>query len=339
MEAYLRESCDSGIAALEQWVHRADGVRAEVARFVGAKKHEVACVRSTSHGLSLVAQGIDWKEGDNVVTASCEFPSNVYPWMNLKRRGVETRMVEPRNGEIYLKDLTEAMDRRTRLVSLSWVEYQNGFRNQLEAIGTLCHEKGAYFCVDGIQGVGVLPLNLSDLPVDFLSADGHKWLLAPEGIGFLYLSERVMDAIHPVIVGWHSVKGALDFETLEFTLREDARKFEEGSASIMGIFALGAAVGLLAEVGIFNIWERVHALNVFAVDGLKKKGYEILSPFDEEKRSGILTFRSDRHSPERLLQRLSEARIIVSMRAGGIRISPHFYNTEDEIERLLDALY
>ena len=317
---------------------RGEKVREKVADFVGAKRSEIASVRSTSHGLSLVAEGLHWKEGDNVITAGCEFPANIYPWMNLKRRGVETRLVEPRNGEIHIDDLLGKMDSRTRLVSLSWVEYQNGFRNNLEVIGSLCRERGIYFCVDGIQGVGALPLNLSELPVDFLSADGHKWLLAPEGIGFLYISERVMDQIHPVIVGWHSVKNALNFEQIDFTLREDARKFEEGSASMMGIFALGAAVDLLAEVGIHRIWERIHSLTDHAISGLRKKGYQILSPLDEEKRSGILTFGSDRYSPAQLFQTLTKANIVVALRGGGIRISPHFYNTEDESEKLLSHL-
>lgn len=338
VETFLKESSELGSVSIEQWVLRAERIRHEIAAFAGAGKNEIAFVRSTSHGLSLVAEGIDWKEGDNVITASCEFPANVYPWINLKRRGVETRMVDPRQGKIYVDDIREKIDGRTRLVSLSWVEYQNGFRNDLQAIGTLCREKGIYFCVDGIQGVGALPLDLSGLPVDFLSADGHKWLLAPEGIGFLYLSKRVMEQIHPVIVGWHSVKNALVFEDLDFSLREDARKFEEGSASMMGIFALGAAVELLAEAGIGRIERQILALNDRAIEGLRAKGYEILSPLDQAERSGILTFRSDSHSPETLFQRLTKANIIVSVRGGGIRISPHFYNTFDEIDHLLEVI-
>jgi selenocysteine lyase/cysteine desulfurase len=339
VETFLEESTEYGIVALEKWVSRADKIREKIAEFIGAQKEEIAFVRSTSHGLSLVAEGIDWQAGDNVVTASCEFPANLYPWMNLDRRGVETRLVDPKKGEIHLQDLLERVDSHTRLISLSWVQYQNGFRADLMEIGTFCRSKGIFFCVDGIQGVGALPIDLSNLPVDFLSADGHKWLLAPEGIGFLYLSKRVMDRIHPVIVGWHSVKNALDFEHIDFTLREDACKFEEGSPSMLGIFALGAAVELLSEVGIHMIWEQIHALNDRATEGLRMKKYEILSPLDEEKRSGILTFRSDHDSPSKLFRQLTEAGFVVAVRGGGIRISPHFYNTIDEIERFLEILF
>ncbi len=338
VEKFLTHSNQSGIVGIERLFGRGEEIRESIARFVGAEKEEIAYVRSTSHGLSLVSEGIDWREGENVVIASCEFPSNVYPWMNLKRRGVETRFVDPVEGRIDLDDLAAAIDEKTRLMSLSWVEYGNGFRNDLEAIGRLCRERGIWFCVDGIQGVGAIPLDLSRLPVDVLAADGHKWLLGPEGIGLLYVSQRVLDRIHPVIVGWHSVIHPLDFEDLDFTLRRDAAKFEEGSPSFMGIMALGAAVDLLAEVGIDRVWKRIAGFIEHAVTGLERRGYEIVSLREEPHRSGILTFRSRDHSPEKLFRILTEGKIVVAVRGGGIRISPHFYNTIEEIDRFLDQL-
>jgi cysteine desulfurase/selenocysteine lyase len=338
VEQFLEHSNRSGIVGIEKLFARGEEVRDSIASFVGAEKKEIAYVRSTSHGLSLVAEGIDWKEGENVVTASCEFPSNVYPWMNLTRHGVETRLVDAVDGEVRVEDLLAKMDDKTRLLSLSWVEYGNGFRNDLEAIGTICRERGIYFCVDGIQGVGAIPLDLTATCVDFLAADAHKWLLGPEGIGFLYVSKRVIDRVHPVIVGWHSVVHPLDFEDVDFTLRDDAAKFEEGSPSFMGIMALGAAVALLAEVGVDAIWSHIKILNDHAAGGLKEKGYELLTSMEEKKRSGILTFCSHRHSNEKLFRILSEAGIVVAVRGGGIRISPHFYNTIEEIDRFLDLL-
>jgi selenocysteine lyase/cysteine desulfurase len=338
VESFLEQSARWGILGIEKLVRRGEAVRRTIATCLGADSDEIAFVRSTSHGLALVAEGIDWQVGDNVITASCEFPANVYPWMNLARRGVETRLVTPKDGEIRIDDVRASMNARTRLVSLSWVEYQDGFRNDLAALGSLCRERDVLFCVDGIQGVGGLPLDLSRLPVDFLAADGHKWLLAPEGIGFLYLSRRVMDRVHPVIVGWHSVKNALVFEDLDFTLRDDARKFEEGSAPFMGILALGAAFDLLAEVGLARIWRQIRALNDFAAAGLSERGYRVLSPMHDATRSGILTFRSERQTNAALFKRLSEGHIVCAVRGGGIRISPHFYNTEDDIERFLARL-
>lgn len=338
VERFLKESSEFDMGSIGEWMGRIQKIRENTARFMGAGDSEIAFIRSTAHGLSLIAQGLDWKEGDNMVTASCEFPSNIYPWMNLNRRGVETRMVDPRDGEIHLEDIREKVDARTRLVSLSWVEYQNGFRNDLEEIGSFCRGKGIYFCVDGIQGAGALPLNLHALPVDFFSSGGHKWLLAPVGVGCLYVSERVMERVHPVIVGWHSVKHAGNFANLDFTLREDARKFEEGSSSMMGIFAFGAAVDLLSEAGAQRIWEKIRALHEHAIEGLKQKGYEILSPLKQENRSGILTFGSSRHAPEKIFERLTEAHVVAALRGGGIRISPHFYNTVEEVDRMLEVL-
>ncbi len=336
--SFLDQSAHWGILGIEKLVHQGEAVREAIARFLGAHRDEIAFVRSTSHGLALVAEGIDWRAGDNVVTASCEFPANVYPWMNLARRSVETRLVAPKEGEIRIDDIRAKMDGRTRVLSLSWVEYQDGFRNDLAVLGSLCRERDVLFCVDGIQGVGSLPLDLSGLPVDFLAADGHKWLLAPEGIGFLYLSRRVMHRVHPVIVGWHSVKNALVFEDLDFTLRDDARKFEEGSAPFMGIFALGAAFDLLAEVGPERVWEQIRDLNDLAAKGLQARGYEILSPMADATRSGILTFRSEHHSNDALFQHLSRGQIVCAVRGGGIRISPHFYNSQEDIERFLARL-
>jgi len=338
VEGFLDHSQHNGIVGIEKVFGRGEEIRGEIARFVGAKKEEVAFVRSTSHGLSLVAEGLDWREGENVVTASCEFPSNVYPWMNLQRKGVKTRFVDPAGGRISLDDLAAAIDSHTRLVSLSWVEYENGFRNDLTEIGALCRERGVLFCVDGIQGVGAIPLDLSDLPVDFLAADGHKWLLGPEGIGFLYVSEKRINPLHPVIVGWHSVVDPLRFNDLDFSLRRDAAKFEEGSPSFMGIMAIGAAVELLAGVGIDAVWKKIDHLVQHAAAGLRRKGYAILTPGEEEHRSGILTFRSEKHSPEKLFRILTEGGCVVALRGGGIRISPHFYNTIEEIDRMTTLL-
>ena len=338
VEGFLEESTAQGIMAIEKWYRQAEAVRQNTADLVGADKEEICFVRSTSHGLSLVAEGIDWKEGDNVVTAGCEFPSNVYPWMNLARRGVETRIVEAHQGQVRFSDIQDYICSRTRVVTLSWVEFQNGFRNDLEEIGSYCHDRGIYFCVDGIQGIGALPLDLAKLPVDFCAADGHKWILAPEGIGFLYVSKRVIDRIHPVIVGWHSVENALDFEHLDFTLKTDARKFEEGSHQIMGILSLGAAVALLAEIGIPKIWTQIQDLCGQIVEGLNQRGCEILSPLEEKRRSGILTFRSPHRSTAELFRRFSDAKMVVAVRGGGIRVSPHFYNTREEIAQLLEIL-
>ncbi|HIE50318.1 MAG TPA: aminotransferase class V-fold PLP-dependent enzyme [Armatimonadetes bacterium] len=324
------------------WLERVKKARADAAALVGAEPEEIAFVKNTTEGLLFVANGIRWREGDNAVTASCEFPANVYPWRNLARWGVETRFVKPRGGRILVDDVRAALDRRTRVVSLSFVQYFNGFRADLEALGTLCRERGVLFCVDAIQGLGALQLDVSRTPVDFFSADGHKWLLAPEGIGVFYCRRERLEDLEPLEAGWWSVQKATyyapDYSTYTAPLRNDAQRFEPGTRNNAGLFGLGAALALLREIGILRIEARILALTDRLIEGLQRRGYTILSPLRPAERSGIVTFRRKGQPALQLHRRLREANILVSLRHNAVRVSPHFYNTEEEIDALLEAL-
>src|SRR5215471_17087603 len=197
-------------------VRRIEEVRRLAAQLLNADPLDIAFVKNTSEGVGIVAEGLPWQAGDNVVTAEEEYPANLYPWMNLADRGVELRLVPSRNGRILLDDLRAALDDRTRLVSLSFVEYASGFRNDLDAVGQLCRENGVLFFVDAIQGLGVLPLDVRRTPIDFLAADGHKWLLGPEGAGLFWIRRDLVERLHPVGVGWNSVVNPWDFGTIDF---------------------------------------------------------------------------------------------------------------------------
>jgi len=329
---------DEGAFHLRRWLEIAEEVRGRFARLVGARKEEVAFVKNTSEGLSIVAAGFPWREGDNLVTASVEFPANVYPWLRLRSRGVEVRMVAPRDGRLRKEDLFGACDGRTRLVTLSSVEFADGFRNDVPGIGQFCRRHGIFFCVDAIQSLGVLPMDVKAYGVDALSADGHKWLLAPEGIGGFYLSAEVLEMIEPVVLGWHSVRNRFDFETYDFTLSPDARRFEPGSFNTVGLAALNASLGLLLSVGVDRIWERVRALTDLAIEAAERAGYEVISSRRPEERSGIVTFRVRGVDAPALWKALLGRGVVCASRSGGIRISPHFYNTPEEIERFFDIL-
>lgn len=337
---FMRENVRFGALHYDRWLARAEEVRAMAARLIDASPSEVAFVKNTSTAISIVANGIDWREGDNVVTAECEFPANVYPWMNLASRGVETRFVKEREGRVRVGDIAAAMDGRTRLVSISWVEFLSGYRNDLAAVGRLCRERGALFCVDAIQGLGALRLSVRDTPVDFLAADGHKWLLGPEGIGLFYCSERVIDRLHPAVVGWNSVVDAGEYLPHRFKLKEDAGKFEEGSPNMLGIHALGGALSLIEEAGIDGIEARVLALTARIMEGLDGAGAEVLSPRGEGERSGIVLFNAPagRKGNGELFGRLMKNRVFCSLRSGFLRVSPHFYNTEEEIDRFIGVV-
>jgi selenocysteine lyase/cysteine desulfurase len=298
----------------------------------------VAFVKNTSEGLSIVAAGFPWKEGDNLVTADVEFPANVYPWLRLRSRGVEVRMIAAREGRVRKEDLFAACDGKTRLIALSSVEFANGYRNDLPGIGEFCQRHGIFFCVDGIQSLGVIPMDVKSYGIDALSADGHKWLLAPEGIGGFYLSRDVLEMIEPVVLGWHSVRNRFDFEHYDFTLSPDARRFEPGSFNTVGLAAFNASLRLLLTIGIDRIWERVRRLTEAALESAGRAGYEILTPRKPEERSGIVTFRLPGVDAPALWKALLSRGVVCASRSGGIRISPHFYNTPEEIERFFGIL-
>lgn len=320
------------------WERRAEEVRRTFATWIGGDEAGVAFVKNTTEGLLIVANGFPWKAGENVVISNVEFPANVYPWLNLARRGVETRMAPMRNGRLQLDDIVALIDARTRVLSLSHVEYANGFRNDLAALGEVCRRRGIFFCVDAIQSLGVLPLDLRATPVDFLSADGHKWLLAPEGCGFAYCAPQALDRLEAHNVGWKSVINSSDYATYDLTLLPNAQRFEEGSLNMLGIHVLGEALDLLVACGLERVWERVRGLVDEAVEGLRRRGYEVLTPLAPAERSGILLFRSPRWSAEEVARRLRQARVVCAVRGGGVRISPHCYNNEEDMARFLEAL-
>jgi len=333
---FIRDAAEFVPATMREWEWRGEEARDAFARLVGAQGDEIAFVKNTSEGLSLIAAGLDWREGDNLIAVEGEYPSNVYPWWSLRRRGVETRMLQPRRPLITADELGRLADGRTRLVALSFVDWSSGARQDLTAIGAWCRERGILLCVDGIQGVGAVRLDVEAAGIDFLAVGGHKWLLAPEGVGCLYVSRRVIDRVESVLHGWKSVSNADTYLPYHFEPRPDAGKFEPGSPPTLGTVALGAALALLHEIGPAEIEARLLQLTDRLAEGLRRKGAEIVSPWQPEERSGIVVFRhGDEH---KLYQQLTRANFVVRIRGGGIRVAPHFYNSEDEIDRLIAAV-
>ena len=334
---FITEATTVDAATQRRWNERCQQVRASFARLIGAQADEIAFVKNTSEGISLVAAGVDWRAGDNVIAVDGEYPSNVYPWFGLRRCGVETRLVRPRCGRVHVDDVHALADARTRLVSVSFVDWSSGARTDLASIAALCHAHGLIFCVDGIQGVGAVQLDVEQAGIDCLAVGGHKWLLAPEGHGVLFVSRRVADRIGSVLHGWKSVTDADTYLPYHFDPRPDAAKFEPGSPSVLSTFALGAAIDLLLEVGPQRIERRLMELTDRLVAGLRTRGAEVVSPWGTGERSGIVVFRLG-SDPQRLCTELIRQGFIVRVRNGGIRVAPHFYNNEDDIDRLLSAL-
>lgn len=323
----------------QTWLQRnqeSERVRDLIRCLLGAREaHEVAFVQNTSAGLSLVAAGLPWQPGENVVGAACEFPSNVYPWMQLADFEVEFRMVPERDGRLDLDELLAQVDERTRVLALSWVQYASGFRADLARIGAFCQERGVLFVVDGIQGLGALELDVEASQVDVLAAGCHKWLLGPEGLGILYVSDRVVERIRPSHLGWHSVREWDQWETFNLDLASGAKRYEPGNLNAYSIHALGASLEILLEAGPAAVEARVLALTDRLVAGLEAGGFNVASSRRPGEASGIVVATYPEVDSSALAHALAEEGVIVSSRAGRLRISPHFYNTEEEIDRLL----
>jgi selenocysteine lyase/cysteine desulfurase len=325
-----------------RWLERnaeVERVRGLAARLLGAREpHEVAFVENTSTGISMVAEGFAWKPGDNVVSAQLEFPSNVYPWMCLADRGVEYRTVPERDGRIHEDELLSLIDDRTRMLVLSSVQYASGYRADLRKLGAACRERGVLFVLDVIQSLGALAHDVESEMIDVAVASSHKWLLGPEGIGLLYVSGRVINQIRPVRSGWRSMKNLFEWTEMEVDFAEGAKRFESGTLNVYGIHAFGASLDLLLEAGAAAVEERVLALTERAAAGLAACGFTVISSRRPRETSGIVSAVHPRREAKDLVRELAARDVVVAARAGRFRVSPHFYNTEDEIDRMLGAL-
>lgn len=327
----------NGITSYPDWVRRIEDVRRLFAGLINARPDEIAFVGNTSEGLSHVAESLPWKEGDVVLLAVPEFPANVYPWLNLERKGVKVSYIRRRKGRFTVNDVENALSPRVRLFSVSYVDFISGFRCDLKAIGDLCRRKGILFCVDAIQGLGAIPLDVKSCGIHFLAAGGHKWLMGVMGAGGLFVSREVMDIVHPACVGWKSVKRDEDFLNICFDLKPDALAFETGTMNVAGIYALGAAIELLMSVDIKRINDRILALNDLFFEGLKKRGFKVVTSMEGGERSGILSFAPPSDAGA-LYRFLTKRNILASLRGNLIRISPHFYNNETDVAAFFDAL-
>ena len=338
--AFLHDVRDHGRNNYPTWCRYAEEqIKTRVARLIGARASEIAFVKNTTEGLVTVANGLDWRKGDNVVLPRFEYPSNVYCWMRLARFGVSIRWIEPEDGRVPVKAIAEAIDARTRLVSLSAVQFSNGFRHDLAATSELCRTRGVLFNLDAIQWVGALALDLSEIAVDFLSFGGHKWLLAPIGTGVFYCNTKALDQLPPPHVGYHSVEKSeahLDYDLTAY--RAGAARFEAALENFPGIWGLDAAVKILLGLGPRRVEEHILGLTAYAAEGLRSRGWRITSPWSPNERSGLLSFFAPTVGAEQLEPRLRAAGVDVAVRDGKLRISPSYYNDRDEVDRLLESL-
>lgn len=315
-----------------------DDGKTSFAKLVNASPDEIAHVQNTSTGLNIIANMLDYPEGANIVTTDLEYPSVVYPWKK-KKLGVKVRYVKNKAGKILLKDLERAVDDKTVAVAISHVEYMNGFKFDLKAVSEIAHEHGAYFVVDAIQSLGAFPVDVKQDDVDFLTAGSYKWMLGPLGIGYLYVRKELVTQFEPPFIGWASVKPEV-FETINFweintlKLSENATRFEIGTSSFVSAAGAAAALKLILGVGVKSIQKRILKLTDHLIEKIERKGLKLQTPLEPEHRSGIVNFLID--DAQERVRRLAKKNLVVSARSYGIRVSPHFYNTEEEIDKLVE---
>lgn len=342
MTNFATQAAESGDTVWLEWAGQLEQLRRGTANWLSVSDAEVALIPNTTFGINMVAEGLRWQEGDNIVIPGGEFPSNVFPWWNQQRRGVELRIVPSPAGRVDLDGIRRAIDNRTRIVAASWVGYSSGYRVPLEDLCQLAHQRGALFFLDAIQGLGIFPLDLSRLPIDFLAADGHKWLLGPEGAGIAFVRQSLLDQLDCPVVGWNSVVGSHHFSGETMELKPTAGRYEGGSYNMAGHIALLHSLQLFWQVkeqyGAEAISERILDLHGYARQQLRSSHYELISDWPRPMRSGILTFKSRGTSCQEIRSRLADAGIAVSCRGGGVRLSIHAYNTTDEIDQLIEAL-
>jgi selenocysteine lyase/cysteine desulfurase len=336
MVGLLDEVQQSGAEHWQLWVEAYGAVRRSLAQLINAEPGEIAFAKNTSEGISCFANGLDWRPGDEVVSIEGEFPANFYPWKALEKRGVVLRLVPTVEGRVSFRSIVEALTPRTRVVAVSFVHYVSGFRLDLEELGRACAAHGCLLLVDAIQGLGAFPLDVKRANIAGLAADGHKWMLGPEGSALLYVNGQAMERITPSEVGWTTVRHWSDFSRRDLIWRDDAARFECGTLNTVGVYGLGAAVNLLLEVGIPNISGRVLDLTDRLRSGLLARGHSVFGPRARQEASGIVSFVPRQGGAERLLEWFLAHRVQVAARGGMVRIAPHFYNTEEEIDRVLE---
>ena len=340
VQAQLRDVAENGSLNYRSWVATKERARKLAADMIGARPEQIAFVRNTSDGLSTIANGLRWRAGDNLVTFRNEFPSNIYPWLRVGEAfGVEVRWCEERDGRIKLDEMISLIDDRTRLVAISQVQYATGFRADLERLGRAARAHDALLVVDVIQAMGVIPTNVDSELIDGAAGGGHKWLLTPEGVGILYLSDRARALVEPTLVGWTSVPQPEDYGNFEQGWNHGTLAWETGTSPTALIHGLEASLRLLTETGVERIAAYLEQLTDYLCERLSNREYQIVSSRRPGEKSQIVCIRHNSGlTPMALYTHLKQRNIITAPRGDRLRIAPHLYNTPEEIDALVDAL-
>jgi len=341
VRAFAAENLAWGSRRYPEWVKTETRLRQQLQALVNARSaDEIALLKNTSEALSVVAYGLPWRAGDRIVISNQEFPSNRIVWESLAKYGVTTEAADLSSDDSPEAALIACMDDRTRLLSVSSVQYGTGLRLDLDKLGSACRERGILFCVDAIQSLGALTFDVQACQADFVMADGHKWMTGPEGIALFYCRSEIMDRLDLKQYGWHMVEDPSDYARTTWETAHSARRFECGSPNMTGIHALHASLELLLEVGMTTIQQLVLENTRFMIDFFNRHTdrFVLLTPQTTARHAGIVTFRPLQEKPESLYEILAAANVACALRGGGIRFSPHFYTPRKKLCKALELL-
>ncbi len=334
---YLDQRCQTQPDNFEKVLQTAEALRALFGQIINAVASRIAILQNTTQGLNTIASGLSWKPGDEILIPEQEFPANVYPFLNLRQKGVKVRFLPLHDGGLQPDILAGSITKRTKLLSISYVGFLSGFKHDLKTIGQICRDKHVIFVVDSIQGLGAVPLDVQACHIDALANGGHKWLMCPQGIGFLYLKQSLQAKIRPVHIGWTGLADPMDFLNYEQELAVEARRYELGSFNSLGVIGAHAALSLLTDIGIPNIYEHLIELTSRLCHGLEQVGCQLFTTEDLKNRSGIVTFiPRAKQTSEAFYNYLRAHQVVCSLREGRLRMAPHFYNTPEEVDRIIE---
>ncbi|MEW6599932.1 MAG: aminotransferase class V-fold PLP-dependent enzyme [Nitrospirota bacterium] len=340
VQQFAEENMKQGSFSYLQWLEVEANLKMQAGQLLNAaSKDDIALLKNTSEALSTVAYGLDWKAGDNIVSSNQEFPSNRMAWESLSSKGVELREAEL-GGPVSPEDsLFALVDSRTKLLTISSVQFSTGLKMDLQRIGEFCRQKGIMFCVDAIQSIGAVQFDVRGIGADFVMADGHKWMLGPEGLAVFYSDPESRNRLRLSEFGWHMVEAMGDFDRKDWTPALSARRFECGSPNMVGIYALNASLSLLMEVGMSTVENEVLKRSEYLFDKIQSIScLELITSSAQDRYAGIVTFRRRETDNSALYKYLTQNKVICALRGGGIRVSPHFYTPYEHLDRIIDMV-
>jgi len=337
IELFLKERSEEKIDDYYAFKDVADETKEMIGEMIDCSGERIAFLDNTTNGIIWLAHGIDWKPGDRIILNDVEFPANVYPFLQLREKGVEVDFIRSTNGIVTAEEIISAIQPRTKLISISFVQFLSGYRIDLEKIGKVCKEKGIIFSVDAIQGLGAVRLDVEKNNIDYLANGTQKWMLGLQGLAFIYVRKELQEKMKTAPIGWLAVKDAWDLLKYDITPKETAERFQPGTLNNIGIYAFNSSMKLFIEFGFDEIEKQILSNSKYFIDELAKIGYKSpLLSFPEEHLSGIVSFKSE--DAQKIFDILSQKKIVCSLREGYIRFAPHFYNTKQDIDFVVDAL-